>query len=123
MGLLRWCGLYLSDGDVPGQKFTTGRFGAARFGDAPARKHHEGVGEADREVEILLHEKQRDFAFERGQHILDGRDEIGLDTLGRFVEDQKAGTRDQRPRDRELLISQRTFYRWRKRYGGLTSEA
>jgi putative transposase len=26
-------------------------------------------------------------------------------------------------RDRELLISRRTFYRWRKRYGGLTSEA
>src|SRR5450631_3870357 len=98
------CGLYLSDGDVPGQEFAAGRFGAACLGDASARKHHEGVGEADREVEILLHEQQRDLAFERAQHILDGRDEIGLDTLGRFVEDQEAGTRDQRARDRELLL-------------------
>src|SRR5882724_7111985 len=95
---------FASDGDVSAQQLTARRFHATRLRDRAARQHHERIGKAHGKIEILLDEKQRNPALERRQHVLDGRDEIGLDPFGRLVEDQKARVRDERPRDRELLL-------------------
>jgi hypothetical protein len=44
----------------------------------------------------LLDEKQGNPALERRQHILDGGDEIGQDSFGRFVEDPYGPISDHR---------------------------
>src|SRR5579863_1142606 len=64
------------------------------------------LGERSREVEILLHEKDRHVAARRevADDALDLLDDRRLDALGRLVEDEEAGFRDQSPRDRELLL-------------------
>ena len=57
-------------------------------------------------VEILLDQHDGHFALIRQKldHPSDLLDDIGLDALGRFVEEQKFRPRDQRPGDGQLLL-------------------
>ena len=80
--------------------------GGHRARDAAVHHHVDGVGDLDRDAEVLLDEQHRDLAlggerFEHGRNLLhDDRREA----LGRLVHHQQLRVEEQRARNREHLL-------------------
>src|SRR3546814_8404116 len=74
--------------------------------DPPALHHEITVGKRPGEVEILLddHDRDPEFGAYPEQGILDLLDDVGLDSFGRFIEQQQRRLACQGPADRQLLL-------------------
>ena len=79
---------------------------AHRARDAAVHHHVDGIGDVDRDAEVLLDQQHRDLALggERLQH----RDDLLHDergqAFGRLVHDQQLGVEEQRACDRQHLL-------------------
>ena len=80
--------------------------GGHRARDAPVHHHVDGVGDLDRDAEVLLDQQHRDLALggERLQHRRDLLDDHRREALGRLVHHQQLRVEEQRARDREHLL-------------------
>src|SRR6202000_867040 len=74
--------------------------------DAPLLEQCEAVRCAPRERDILLDQHDRDLAFavELDDYVLDLLDDVGLNAFGRLLPRGGLWLRQQRARDRELLL-------------------
>src|SRR5688572_3588579 len=74
--------------------------------DGPsAIQDREALGDPSCELELLLHQEDRHaFLAELGQNIPDLGDDVWLDTLCRFVEDEELGLECEGTADGELLL-------------------
>ena len=79
--------------------------GAEREPQLAVRDHVRAVGERDRALRALLDEQHREAALaDRGERVEDDVDDARREPERRLVEEQDVGLRDERARDRELLL-------------------
>lgn len=87
--------------------FFGGAFGGAAFLHYPAALHDEkAVGERPCEVQVLLDDQDGSAQFLAYSHqrIFDMLDDVGLDALGRFIEQEQIGLAGQSAANRQLLL-------------------
>ena len=73
--------------------------------DLPPGEDGAVLGQLQGEVQVLLHQDDGHLALEqRPEHPADLLDGGGLDALGRLVEEEQPGPRDQGPGDGQLLL-------------------
>jgi len=77
----------------------------AAGGHASGLEHIEVIGRSQGEADVLLDQQDRQVTAlgQLGDDALDLGDDVGLDALGRLVEDQDARLGQECPRNRQLL--------------------
>ena len=83
------------------------QFGSRAFGhDAPPIHDVKTIGHLPNEIDVLLDQEHGEIAFldEGTNDLADLSDDVGLDALGRFIENENRGMGDKSPGNGELLL-------------------